>query len=241
MFEKVFNDYVDRFDFLDKDILLKYNHSYRVRNLAIKYAILLNYCDDDLKLAEFIGLYHDIGRFNQIRDYHDYDDNKSIDHAEEGIRVLFEEGLINKFNFTEEEKEIIEFAIRNHNKYEIENIDDKRKMMHAKLIRDCDKLDIVYLFGHLKEKNVKLIDEPLDDEIKNSFYNHKILKYNDSPNCQIIGYFAFVFDINNDIILNEFKYYLNCLYRRLNNENVLKEIYELANNYLESRLENVRN
>ena len=114
-------------------------------------------------------------------------------------------------------------------------------LMHAKLIRDCDKLDIVYLFGHLNEMSLKLIDQPLDDELKKPFYEQKVVKHNGLTNHIVVSYFAYVYDINNDIILNEFKFYLASLYKRLNNENVLKEIYELANNYLESRLKNVRN
>ena len=241
MFEKIFNNYAINFDFLNRDILLKYNHSYRVRNLSIKYAILLNYSEEDIRLAEFIGLYHDIGRFSQIRDYNTFDDSKSIDHAEEGIKILFDNGLIDNFNFTDEEKEIIKFAIRNHNKFSIENVTNERMLMHAKLIRDCDKLDIVYLFGHLNEMSLKLIDQPLDDELKKPFYEQKVVKHNGLTNHIVVSYFAYVYDINNDIILNEFKFYLASLYKRLNNENVLKEIYELANNYLESRLKNVRN
>ncbi|MGM9834822.1 MAG: HD domain-containing protein [Bacilli bacterium] len=240
MFEKVFNDYTSKFDFTNSDILLKYNHSYRVRNLCLKYASLLKYNKEDTRLAEFIGLYHDIGRFTQLKIYNTYDDSKSLNHADESINILFAEGLIDKFDFTDYEKEIIRFAIDNHNRLTIAECDDERMVMHAKLIRDCDKLDIVYLFGYLDELELVVVDKPLDQELIKPFYDRTILKYNNLDNYIVVCYFAYVFDLNNDIILKEFKDNLDVLYKRLNNEKVLKKIYNLARNYLEERINYVR-
>ena len=56
---------------------------------------------------------------------------------------MFEDGLIKNFWNNTDDYEVIRFAIENHNKFAIEKTDNKRALMHAKLIRDTDKLDIM--------------------------------------------------------------------------------------------------
>ena len=114
---KEFDDYVSNYDLNDINIKLKYNHSYRVCKLSEKYAKELGYSKEDIELASLIGLLHDIGRFEQLKVFHTYNDKNSIDHAEYGIKVLFEDGLINKFWNKKEDYDLIKFAIKNHNKY----------------------------------------------------------------------------------------------------------------------------
>ena len=48
----------------------------------------------------------------------------------------------------------MKFAIKNHNKKTIEPIDDERKILFAKILRDADKLDIYrVLLPYLKQEN----------------------------------------------------------------------------------------
>ena len=54
-------------------------------------------------------------------------------------------------------------------------IDDERIMKHAKLIRDMDKLDIVYLLGYLKDFNTKATNDDISEEFVNSIKNHHSL------------------------------------------------------------------
>ena len=130
-----FNEYVSNYDMSNINIKFKYSHSLRVRSLNKIYAKLLNFPEEDIALAELIGLLHDIGRFEQIRIYNSINDHETIDHADLGIKILFEDGLIKKFWSNEEDYEIIKFAIKNHNKYEIPVVDDARMLKQAKLIR----------------------------------------------------------------------------------------------------------
>ena len=76
-----FDKYVQNYDLNNIDIKRKYRHSYRVMNLSKRYATLLGFSKEDIELATVIGLLHDIGRFEQLKVYHTYDDTKSIDHA----------------------------------------------------------------------------------------------------------------------------------------------------------------
>ena len=111
---EAFDKYVSKYDMNNKKIKIKYFHSYRVMSLSKKYATLLNWNKHDIELASVIGLLHDIGRFEQQRIYHTFDDSKSIDHAHYGVQELFEKGYIKYFWNNPKDYEIIKFAIENH-------------------------------------------------------------------------------------------------------------------------------
>ncbi len=231
MFEKVFNDFINNYDLTDFDIRLKYNHSYRVYNLSLKYAYLLGFSKRDILIASFIGLFHDIGRFNQIVRYHNYSDGDIFDHATEGVKILFDDGLINKFDFTDKEKEIIRFSILNHNKFLMDECLDEDILKHAKLIRDVDKLDIVYLFGYLYSIDTSY--EEIDSSVIDSFKNHIYTKYS-GINRNFLTYFGFSFDINYDICIEEFMNNIKQFYIK-NNNGCFNEIYKIIIDYLEKR------
>ena len=169
-----FDKYVSNFDLNNKDIKLKYNHSFRVMKLSEKYSKLLNFNGYDIKLASLIGLLHDIGRFKQLQLYNTYKDNNKMDHAIYGSKILFEEGLITNFWDNEEDYEVIKFAIENHNKFIIEETNDERKLKFAKLIRDIDKLDIIYLYGYLDEINMRETDVEINPVIIDNIKKHKL-------------------------------------------------------------------
>lgn len=63
---RAFNKYVNGFDISNDDIMRKINHSLRVAKLMKEYAKKLEYSEEEITLAEEIGLLHDIGRFEQI-------------------------------------------------------------------------------------------------------------------------------------------------------------------------------
>ena len=91
-----FEKYVNNYDLTKEKIILKKNHSIRVMNLCVKYAKKLGFNDEDISLAKVIGLLHDIGRFEQLKQYDSFEDEKTIDHASLGVKILFCDGLIEK-------------------------------------------------------------------------------------------------------------------------------------------------
>lgn len=244
MLTEAFDEYVSHYDRNDENIDLKYRHSYRVMELNEKYARELGFNEDDIELARIIGLLHDFGRFEQLRVYHTYDDSKSVDHADYSVVQLFDKGEIKKFTSREEDYEIIKFAIQNHNKFEIPECSDERMLKHTKLIRDSDKVDIIYLLGYLKELNQKGIDKPITKEIIDSIKKHEEIsrKYIQNKNDHIALQFAFVFDVNNDICLPDMRKNLEYFYKQVEVGNTFKEIYEEVQKYIEERMMNhVRN
>ena len=243
-FYKEFDDYVSNYDLNNDKIKLKYNHSYRVMSLCKKYSKILNFNDYDIRLVTLIGLLHDIGRFEQLKTYNTFDDSKSIDHALYGCKILFEDGLISKFWDNKEDYDLIKFAIANHNKFRIEESDNERYMKFAKLIRDTDKIDILYLESISNNLESRLSDDSIADEIKEDFFRHDsvLLKHKKSINDHFILYFAYAFDINYDECLEEVKKNIDNLYNGFKNKSyIFKEYYEEIIKYINERIDkNVR-
>ncbi len=238
-----FNNYVNSYDMSNKKIKLKYNHSIRVMELSEKYAKKLKFTEEDVYLAKIIGLLHDIGRFEQIKVYDTFSDLQSIDHADLGVKILFDDNYIKEFYDTYENYEIIKFAIYNHNKLSIEQTDDERKLMHAKLIRDIDKLDIVYLSGYLNEEELTPNNEDISKEVIDNIKKHKQVdrKYVKNVNDKIVTNFGYVFDINNDICLDELKDNYKYYYNKININNKFNEVYNEVIKYIDERIDkNVR-
>lgn len=69
-----FTRYVQGFDQKEEGVRLKYAHSLRVSGLCEQIALSLDLFQDDVDLAWLIGVLHDIGRFEQLREYHTFVD-----------------------------------------------------------------------------------------------------------------------------------------------------------------------
>lgn len=238
--KEAFDKYVSNYDLDDENIKLKYNHSCRVMELSKKYATKLGFDKHDIELATAIGLLHDIGRFDQLKIYNTYNDAISFDHATYGNKILFEDNMIEKFYSNKDDYEIIRFAIENHNKLKIEDTDNEKALMHAKLIRDTDKLDILYLEGYLHELNIKATDDEISEKVIKKFMNHEsILKeYRKNKNDSIVLTFSFAFDINYDVCLEEFKTNYKYYYEQIERNNKFKDIYKETIKYIDERIGN---
>ena len=249
--KKEFKKYVEKYDIDNQKIKLKIAHVERTSIIAKKMAESLKLSQEDIELAELIGLLHDIGRFEQIRKYGTFVDHLSENHAKIGVDILFKDGLIR--NFIEDSKydKIIELAIINHNRDRkdiTKNISDKEDL-HIKLIRDSDKTDILYILTFEKKKAIwesdNLEEEKFTDEICREFIeNHSIIYKNKKTHVDsLICQFAYVFDFNFDYGLKyvyENRYYQN-LYERFKfkdkkNQDMFKKIYDITNNFIVERL-----
>ena len=85
-----FEEYLDHYDRDDDKIRLKITHTYGVVEYSRKIALRLGLPEEDVELAQIIGLLHDIGRFEQIKRFDSFEP-ATMDHAEFGVRILFEE------------------------------------------------------------------------------------------------------------------------------------------------------
>lgn len=246
--KKVFYEYVKKYNAKDGKIALKINHIIRVSSISKGIAETLNMSEEDIKLAEFIGLLHDIGRFEQIRVYNTFYDKDSVNHAEYGVKVLFEDGLIENFNVEEKYYKIIKLAILNHNKSRIENGLNEKELIHAKIIRDSDKLDIYNVLLTDTVQNTyeceTLENEEFSEEIVREFKEDNLIIYkNMQTNADLwIAHIAYVFDFyfrESYIKLKE-KDYINKLFEKANFKNIktksiAQEIVDISNKYIKEK------
>ena len=240
-----YNNYVKKYDIKNEKIALKVAHMLRVKEASKAIAKSLNLCNEDIELAELIGLLHDIGRFEQIKRYNTFVDKKSINHGELGVKILFEEGLIRNFITDNSYDEIIKKAIFNHNRSEIEEGLSERELLYAMIVRDADTIDILYLTVIEKPEVVYESDniekETFTNELFNKFINNEILDYSKIKTHAdiVITHFKYIFNMNFKYsfqVINE-KKYLEKLYNRIhfedsNTQKQFETIYNETKNYL---------
>ena len=142
--DKAFEDYLKQFDLNNFHIKRKHIHTYRVAENCLQIADELHLSEKDKELAYQIGILHDIGRFHQFEKTNSYDDSL-LDHADYGVKLLFQDGLITSFPIAKENYRIIEMAVKYHNKFTIASDLDTRTKFFCQLIRDADKIDILEL------------------------------------------------------------------------------------------------
>jgi HD superfamily phosphodiesterase len=106
-------------------------------------------------IAQTVALFHDVGRFPQFARYRTYNDAKSVDHSLLGVEVLREQNILS--NLDEQERQWIETAIRYHGRRQIPDGLNEQELLFTKLIRDADKLDVLYL---VTDRYAKTKDEP---------------------------------------------------------------------------------
>lgn len=141
----VFLRYVADYDAQNILIRHKIEHTFRVAELAESCAASLKMNGADTDLAWFLGLLHDIGRFEQVRRFGTFVDSKSVDHAELSGDILFRDGLLERFpgeGLPEGWRAMAETAVRQHNKLRLPVTLDDRTRRFAEILRDADKTDI---------------------------------------------------------------------------------------------------
>lgn len=203
--KREFQIYLKEFDTQDPMIQLKIRHTFSVVDFSQYIAEDLQLKEEQTALANLIALLHDIGRFDQLKTYHSYDDSKTMNHAMHGVELLFgEQRLIERFIADRSYDRMIKCAIANHNKYQIEEGLSGEELLQAQLIRDSDKTDnfkvkeqepLEAIFG----KEVSAIGkERISDEILEQFLQHRQIRREDRKTHMDtwVSFLAFIFDYN---------------------------------------------
>ena len=136
----VFENYLNSYDRKNDKVWLKIVHTYGVVAESTELAKRLRLGEEDASLARIIALLHDIGRFEQLKRYDSFMPD-TMDHASFGVHILFREGVIRQFVPEDTWDGIIETAIARHSDFVLEGVTEERVLLHARIIRDADKLD----------------------------------------------------------------------------------------------------
>lgn len=201
--KKAFQKYMQQFDIHNDKINLKLVHTYHVVETSKYICLHEGIKGDDYQLALIIALLHDIGRFEQLKRYNSFSDT-NIDHAKLGVKILFEDGLIEQFVDDRKYDEIIKTAILYHSLYKIPYIENKQILLHSLLIRDSDKLDNFRVKNHVSIETLfdilesEFLKQKVSHNIIDDIRNHQLILKDDRHNevDMWVSYFAFVFDLN---------------------------------------------
>lgn len=250
---QAFKEYLKQYDINNGMIQLKIKHTYGVISLSEYIAKDLNLSKEDIELAKLIALLHDIGRFEQAKKYVDFKDYKNIDHAELGIKILFENNLIRNFIENNKYDNIILKSIKNHNKLVIEEGLTEKELLHTKIIRDADKTDNFRVKANDRFEDIfnsskdKLEHDTITQKIYNDFMNNKIIISKEritDMDCWV-SYIAFIFDYNFTSGLKYIKEkdYINIIIDRIDykikdTKEKMEEIRKHATHYIDKKLNN---
>jgi putative nucleotidyltransferase with HDIG domain len=198
--EDEFKKYTSNYDFNNSGISRKFGHSFRVMKFSNEIAKSLNLDEEEIKLATLIGLLHDIARFEEAKRFEVFSLKNKFDHGDYGVEILEKDNFIRKFIETDKYDYIIKKAIINHNKFKIEEGLDEKTLLHCKIIRDADKLDILYetidMFWINEEEKIE--NSLISDSYYDQFLNKKQIfrVASQTPVDGVISCIAFIFDLN---------------------------------------------
>jgi len=142
-----FDNYVAGFysddEYANANFNLKDRHSRRVCREMLYLADELDLPDHQRPIAQTIGLFHDIGRFDQFEEYRTYNDLKSVNHCLLGLEVLARTNALAEIDPAE--RQLIEKAIEYHGLKDLPPGLSGESLLFSRMIRDADKLDVFYV------------------------------------------------------------------------------------------------
>ncbi len=247
-----FMKYVSNYDMNSGRISIKVKHILRVVENSKFLAQELNLTKEQIELAELIGLFHDIGRFEQVRLYDTFSDKDTgLDHAAYSLKVLYEDGQIKRYLDTNKYDEIIKTAVFYHNKATIDESVTGEALLFSKIIRDADKLDIYRvinedkmedIFWYKDFKNLEMSQGLMDKFIKDKFIKYKYIKNNADL---IYVFYGYIYDFNFPNcfkIIKKNKYldnFLNRIEETFKDEKIIsnsKQLLQICNRYMDEEI-----
>jgi len=235
--------------YTNANIKLKDRHSRRVRREMLGLADALGLTDGQKRLAQTIGLLHDVGRFEQFVKYRTYSDVKSVNHCVLGVEILRRADILSALDTGE--RQIIEKAVEYHGAKELPGGLSDECVLFGRMIRDADKLDVfrvVVRYHPIYSRNpdifmleVDLPDEPYcSSEVIEAILSeqlisfHKLRTLNDMKLMQL----GWVYDVNFTATLRRIRQrkYLESLVGWLPDTEQVRRVGEKILGYVDSRL-----
>lgn len=247
-FESYVNSFAGLSEKQQRNFEIKKDHSLRVADIALLLSKKLEFLEEQIQAAFLSGLFHDIGRFKQLKEYDTFSDDKSVDHADIAIEILEEEKFLDDID--PELKRFIQVAIKNHNKFKIEEGLSEAELRFAQLLRDADKLDILKVISDYYTKRNSTVNHTLmlelpkgsvvsDSVIKEVLAGKLVSKKNVVSELDAkIMQLSWVYDINYRPAIEYLmdKRYLEIIYNTLSKNDTNIEIYRKIKVFAENRM-----
>lgn len=147
VFERRFRDYAETFrnadGSLDFPIRCKIEHTFRVCRTTEEISRLEGRTDSETHVFLLSALFHDLSRFEQFRKFRTFRDADSFDHGNRSEELMLSGGFLK--DVPPDVKDIVACAVRLHNKLAIPPDTPQEYLPAVRIVRDADKLDILYL------------------------------------------------------------------------------------------------
>ncbi len=235
-----------------KNIVLKEEHTQRVCREIISIGAQLGLQNGDLRLAEVIALFHDIGRFEQYARYKTFSDQRSEDHATLGVTILKRLGVLERC--AEPLQDLICRTIQYHNRATLPRNETDECLFFTKLLRDADKLDIWRVVtDYYRRKDgarngtleLDLPDTPrFSEAVCRDLAQRKIVDINhvETLNDFKLLQIGWVFDINFEPTLRAVRSrrYLEMIRDSLPQSRQIDTLFSAIHRYLEERLSTLK-
>ena len=197
-----FLSYADRFDRTNGMIELKVVHTLRVAEVMDRLTAALHLPDETRYLASLCAIFHDIGRFEQVKRYGTFNDRLSVDHARLSCDIVREGAFLSHLPLSQQQ--MVLTAIENHNRLTIDADVTGETLLLSRLIRDADKIDIFRVFAcedmvdTMGESISQVEQEYITDEVYDRFMRHECIpKALRRTGVDIwIGFLGFFYDMN---------------------------------------------
>ena len=179
-----FINHVNKIELNNPRVQIKIDHTFRVSENCKNIAIDIGLTEEQVKLAQLIGILHDIGRFEQYKIYNkDTKPTKSdriikFNHGKAGVELLRKNQYIREYIKDNKYDNIILTAIYEHNRYELSKNLSKEELLFSKIVKDADKLDLIYEAIHVywqEKERIELIElGQLSPKMLKDFYLEKL-------------------------------------------------------------------
>lgn len=160
-FDNYIRQFVAKNKKMSQNFQVKIDHTGQVCQLIKDIGRSEKLSEEDLRLAEITALFHDIGRFEQFKEFGTFADAKSENHAELGIRILKENRTLEMI--PPAMNDLIIRVILYHNRRFLPEGETDQCLFYSKLLRDADKLDILRVVTkYYKEKSMGKDNEAIE-------------------------------------------------------------------------------
>ena len=173
-YNNVFWNEIKHYDLTDSNLLRKAIHSFDVAKNCFSIACNKNLSEKERNLCYLIGLFHDIGRFEQWIKYKTYDDNKSVDHGDLSYNILSNLKYKELLNLNKAEYRIFKESICYHTKPYLG--DDVDIIKFNNILKNSDAFaNVVTTANGMQQMTVS--KNGVTKEILDDFNNRKFLKF----------------------------------------------------------------